>query len=267
VNLTPLDDLLARLHGAEAGEITRTIREIREGIPSLSEGEVRKAVEALCGLFYIDLHERGDLQPAVDAAEETIASIGEPVIPVLVRLLEDSDAKSHFYLARTLARIGPRAVPHLRRMIATSEDPYCRAFALYAVGKVKDESVHEVLPEAVGSLMHPDKEVRDSAARTLGKIVEQVEPGRLSERRRSEVYDALTRALADVQPPVRAKAVRSLGKMARRGYLDQEQAAALRTRLVALLTRGEAVDWDRAYIVRREAHEALSYLTTPDPDL
>lgn len=263
---TPLDDLLSRLQSPDAGELIRTIQEIREIVPSLDEGQTRRAVEAVCGLFYIDLYDRSDLQPAVDSAEEALAALGDPVIPILIRLMEGSDAKSHFYLARTLGRIGGPAIPHLRRMIATSEDPYERAFALYAVGKVRDEAVHEALPEAVGSMMHPDKEVRDSAARTLGKILEQVEPGKLSERRRGEVFEALVRGLADVQPAVRAKSIRSLGKMADLRHLDPEQARTLHTMLTALVTRGETADWDRAYIVRREAHEALSHLATDKPD-
>lgn len=267
MNRASLDEILSHLQSSDADAIAGTVRRVREVIPSLDGASLRRAIEALCGLFYIDLYDRADLQPAVDAAEEAIASTGEPAIPILIRLLEGSDIKCHVHLANVLGRIGEPTISHLRRMIATSEDPDGRAFALYALGKVQTEAVHAALPETVGSLMHPDKEVRDSAARTLGKIVEKVPPAGLSERRRIEVYEALARTIGDVQPAVRAKAVRSLGKMALHGYLDESQRSDLRTRLVALLTRGEGVDWDRAYIVRREAHETLAHLTTLETDL
>jgi HEAT repeat protein len=102
-------------------------------------------------------------------------------------------------------------MPALRRLIAT-EDPYSRSFALFAVAEVNDSAVREGLPEVIGSLMHPDKEVRDSAARALGKIAEAVLADQLAEDRRAEIFDVLFRTLSDVQPAVRAKAVRSRGK-------------------------------------------------------
>lgn len=257
---TPLDAVLAGLHAADAAEVERAVAEAGRRLPGLGDADLRRAVEELCALFYVDHSDRPDLEPAVDRIEEALVGAGERVIPILMRLMEGSDIKSHFHLARTLGRFGPPALPHLRRAAALAEDPYSRAFAIYAIGKVKSPEVHEALAEVTGALMHPDKEVRDSAARTLGKIVEQVPGSALTERRRHEVYDALLRAVGDREPAVRAKAVRSLGKLARHGWLDASRTEHLRTLLAALLTRGEETDWDRAFIVRREAHEALAHL-------
>ena len=82
-------------------------------------------------------------------------------------------------------------------------------------------------------------------------------PEQLGDRRRTEIYDALFRALDDKHAAVRAKAVRSLGKLALAGYLAGEQEEKLKTALRRMLGEGDAYDWDRAYIVRREAEEAL----------
>jgi HEAT repeat protein len=178
----------------------------------------------------------------------------------LLTLMEGSDIKSHLYLARTLGAVGRASLPALRRVLATDGDPYSRSFALFAVGKVRDPAVREALPEVMGSLMHPDKEVRDSAARTLGKIVEIVPADQIPRDRRGEIFEALFRTLADFQPAVRAKAVRSLGKMVRAGYLSTEQERRVGVAVSRILGRDEAYDWDRAYIVRREAEEALRHL-------
>lgn len=256
----PLEALLLKLQGPDAGPITEAIAEIRERFPALAEADRRRAVEALGSLFYIDLYERGDLERPVRLAEETLVEAGEAIVPMLIRMMEGSDFKSHFHLARVLGRIGPPALSPLRRLVATAEEPYSRSFALYAIGKMKSPQVHEALPEVTGSLMHPDKEVRDSAARTLGKIVEVVPPSDLTERRRKEIYQALRRATGDQEAAVRAKAVRSAGKMAARGYLAESDRDDLCRRLKALLGRGPEEDWDRAYVVRREAQEALGHL-------
>ncbi len=255
-----VEDLITRLQDTEPGPIIAAVRDLGKALPGLDDAGFRSAVEGISGLFYIDLFDRADLQPAVDEAETTLASAGDRVVPIVLHLMEGSDFKSHLHLARVLARVGPVALRPLRRLAATADEPYNRAFALYAIGKMRSAEVHEALPEVTGSLMHPDREVRDSAARALGKIVEQVPATDLSERRREEIYIALRRVLSDAQPAVRAKAVRSLGKMARCGYLSGVQRAELRARLLGMAGKGESDEWDGAYIVRREATEALGEL-------
>jgi hypothetical protein len=59
------------------------------------------------------------------------------------------------------------------------------------------------------------------------------------------MYEVLFRALSDPQPAVRAKAVRSLGKLARFGYLDAAQQERVRVAVLRILGRDEAHEWDR----------------------
>jgi hypothetical protein len=58
---------------------------------------------------------------------------------------------------------------------------------------------------------------------------------------------------------VRAKAVRSLGKLARYGHLNGRERWELAAILRRILGKDERFEWDRAYVVRKEAQEALSY--------
>lgn len=251
---------IEKLHSHEREQVEAAVRELAARFPELSEVDYRAAVEALCSLFYVDTYERADLEPALDAAVAVLAREGVRVVPLLLEFMQGSDIKSHLFLATALGQIGPPALPALRRSIATADDPYSRSFALFALGKLRHPQVHEALPEVIGSLMHPDKEVRDSASRVIGKIAEVVSPDMLSERRRHEIFEAAMRALDDHQPAVRAKVVRSLGKLAAAGYLDDAERDTLRTTLRRLLGEDEHYDWDRAYIVRREAEEALTHV-------
>jgi HEAT repeat protein len=257
-----LDSLAAALHSLQSDRPDRIgegLEYLRTHLGSLPEAEFRGAVEELCSLFYVDTADRPDLQPLLDRAVAVVAGQGPRVVGQLLELMKGSDIKSHLYLARTLAYVGQAALPALRRVIAT-EDPYSRSFALFAVGKVNDLAVREALPEVIGSLMHPDKEVRDSAARALGKIAEAVPATQLGEDRRAEIFEVLFRTLSDVQPAVRAKAVRSLGKLVRAAYLAPAQEERVRLAVLRILGRDEAHEWDRAFVVRREAEEALQHL-------
>jgi hypothetical protein len=257
-----LDSLAAALQSLQSDRPERIgdgLESLRTQMGTLPEAEFRRAVEELCSLFYVDTADRPDLQPLLDRAVAILAAQGPRIIGQLLELMKGSDIKSHLYLARTLAYVGEPALPALRRVIAT-EDPYSRSFALFAVGKVHDLAVREALPEVVGSLIHPDKEVRDSAARTLGKIAEAVPATELTEDRRTEIFEVLFRALSDVQPAVRAKAVRSLGKLVREAYLTPAQEERVRVAVLRILGQDEAHEWDRAFIVRREAEEALRHI-------
>ena len=255
--VSSLPAALEALRGDRAHEIDEGVRFLHERLPGLAEAELRSATEALCTLFYVDTQDRPDLQPSLERAVSALASVGPRVVSHLLELMKGSDMKSHFYLARTLGVIGGPALPALRRFIAAEDDHYSRSFALFAVGKIRDPEVREALPEAIGSLMHPDKEVRDSAARALGKIAERVPAELVSERERTELFEALFRALSDRHSAVRAKAVRSLGKVARAGYLTPEREEHVRVAVLRILGRDEAFEWDRAHIVRREAEETL----------
>jgi HEAT repeat protein len=260
MTVTDVPSALEALHAERAEQIDEGVRFLQARLAGLPESDLRSATEALCTLFYVDTQDRPDLQPSLERAVAALASVGPRIVSHLLELMQGSDMKSHFYLARTLGVIGRPALPTLRRFIATEDDHYSRSFALFAVGKIRDPEVREALPEVIGSLMHPDKEVRDSAARALGKIAEHVPVDLVSEPRRAEMFEALFRALSDRHSAVRAKAVRSLGKTARAGYLTPQQEDRIGAAILRILGHDEAYEWDRAYLVRREAEEALSHL-------
>lgn len=260
MSVTSVAAALEALRADRAEAIDEGVRFLHERLAGLEGAELRAATEAICTLFYVDTQDRPDLLPSLDLATKALASVGPRIVSHLLELMQGSDIKSHFHLARTLGLIGQPALAALRRFIATEDDPYSRSFALFAVGKIRDPEVREALPEVVGSLLHPDREVRDSAARALGKIAESVPADLLSERQRSEIFEALFRALSDRYSAVRAKAVRSLGKLVRAGYLTPEHEERVGGAVLRILGRDEAYEWDRAYIVRREAEEALLHL-------
>jgi hypothetical protein len=257
---TTVKEALALLGSESREKIQRGMGILRHCLTDLEEDDFRMAAEALCTLFYIDHFDVPDLVATVDDAVELLASQGGRVVPLILEFMRGSDLKSHFHLAQTLGKIGEASIPRLRRFLAAESDPYSRVFAQYALGKIRHAAVDAALPEVVGALTDPDKEVRDSAARTLGKIAEVVPAQRLTEARRGEMYEALFHALADVYPGVRAKAIRSLGKLARFGYVAEEQRQKILAAAKVILGEGDRYEWDHAYIVRFEAQKTRKYL-------
>ncbi len=74
------------------------------------------------------------------------------------------------------------------------------------------------------------------------------------------MLDEIQDNLAHPSAGVRSKAIRSYGKLARFGHLTLEEQEKCRETCELLLGIDKSFDWDRAYIVRKEAQEALDCL-------
>ncbi len=255
-------------------ETYRTIRELlashdpadlQRGLALVREA-AREAGPELCGqlcdmilpLFYIDPLDHPEHMPVIEEAIHVVAGLGEAVISTLIQNLEMGDVKAQMAIASALGWMGARAIdPLLVEYTSTCPEPSCRAFLLYALGKIKSPEIVKAVPIAIAAARSAELELRDTATRALGKFVESIPPGGLAEDVRQAMLEVLLHNLGDYSPGVRAKAVRSLGKMARYGHLTGRERWELAARLRRILGLDEQFEWDRAYVVRKEAQEAL----------
>ena len=241
--------------------VLQGIKEIERYLPELKGRKFKEAVSSLSSLFYIDTIERPDLQPMIERAFETFKKFRARSIPILLSLTRESDFKFQLNLAAALGKIGKLAIKPILSRLSRSTDPNEKSFLLYSVGKIKDPIVIQAIPALLKGLKDKDQEVRDSAARTLGKVFEVTPPSKISFRNRSLIFESLVKRISDESSGVRSKAVRSLGKMAKYGFADEENKDRLRKLMQRLLGEDESYNWDIAYIVRREAQEVYDYLS------
>ena len=82
----------------------------------------------------------------------------------------------------------------------------------------------------------------------------------LTQDEKSQIFENLVQRLSDEGHGVRSKSIRSLGKMARFNLLDRDQTKRLRAIVDRTLGIDESYQWDRAYIVRKEAQQILDFL-------
>lgn len=103
------------------------------------------------------------------------------------------------------------------------------------------------------------RSARDTGARAIGKFVESIPPSDLPRDLLVTFIARLRKNLADSTPGIRAKAIRSLGNLAKYGHLDEEERAKLRELCQLVLGTDETHQWDRAHIVGKQNEEALPY--------
>jgi HEAT repeat protein len=251
----------ALLSSHEPADLQRGLELVQAAAATAGPELCGQLCETIMPLFYIDPLDHPEHVPVIEEAIRVVAGLGEAVIPALIQNLEMGDVKAQMAIAQALGRMGAAAVdPLIAEYHSTCPDPSCRAFLLYALGKVKAPEVVKAAPLAVEAAASSDLELRDTATRALGKFAESIPAGGLSEAVRVAALAALQRNLSDYSPGVRAKAVRSLGKFARHGHLTPREKWELAARLRRILGQDEQFEWDRAYVVRKEAQEALGYV-------
>ncbi len=240
--------------------------ELREGlklveieIAKVGSREAKPLFEMVTPLFYIDALDHPEMLPILDEAISLTVGFGEWIIPILVEKLDAGDIKAQWVVAHVLGRIGADAIDPLMTEYASTTDPTLRAFILYALGKVKSPKIVKAVALAIEAAQSSSLELRDTATRALGKFVESIPLGCLSRELKRKFIECMHRNLSDPSASVRAKAIRSLGKLAKYGHLAEEERSELQGVCRHLMGTDEAGDWDRAYVVRKEAREALGY--------
>lgn len=256
-----LRTLLDRFRSADPASVTWAVAEAEKRYAGLDGPDKRVLLDALLQLFYLDLYDRPELGPAQERAMAAAAGLGaDPAcLDLLIEHLAYPDLKAALTVARVLGRVGRPAVGRLAAFYRTREDPYLRAMALHALSKVRDPEVLEAGDLVLEALRDGHPEVRDTAARAVGKFCGHFKPDQVPSEWIARAFGALMDALADPTPPVRAKAVRSLGKMACGGFLAPDARAKVEQACLKVLGKAE-FNWDNAYIVRAEAEEALKRL-------
>lgn len=248
------------LASRDAESIREGLSLARKEIANLPVEEAERILRRVGTLFYIDPLDRPDLMPVVDEAVDFVSSFGPRVIPYLVGELQAADVKAQLAVSHALGRMGEDAIDPLVSEYLLSSDPERRSFILYAMGKIKSPQIAKAAALALESAAAVDPDLRDTAVRAIGKLVESIPPGTLDEEVRSGLVLRLRENLADQNAGIRAKAVRSLGKLARYGHLKGGEMAEAKKTFELILGKDENFSWDRAYLVRREAEEALEGL-------
>lgn len=254
------------LGSPQAEKIHQGLLMIREELPSIDEESARSLFEMVSVLFHVDLFDHPDQAGVVDEAISLVADFGEEVIPYLLNDLDAGDMKAQLAIGHAFGRVGEPALEPLLESYQCEESEECRIFLVYAMGKIESPRVIKAFEEVLAAAGSENLELRDTAIRALGRFVEHIRPEDLPGEFKQGMLEAVQNNLGDASPGVRAKAIRSYGKLARYGHLDQAEKAKLRQTCELLLGVDDQFDWDRAYIVRKEAQEALDCLKGCDED-
>ena len=232
---------------------------VQEEIAKVGSSEATTLFEMVAALYYIDTLDHQELVPVLNKAITLMVGFGAWVIPVLVEKLDAGDMKAQWAVAHVLGRFGADAIQPLMSAYISTTDMTMRAFILYALSKIKSPKIVQAIAIALDASQSSNIELRDTATRSLGKFVESIPKDQFPVDLRRKCIEYLNTNLSDTNVTVRAKAIRSMGKMAKGGHLSEAERNHLRSICRNISGTDVAGNWDRAYIVRKEAEEALNY--------
>ena len=248
------------LNSFDSDEIHQGLVMIREELPNISEEDAKTLFDMVSALFYIDLLDHPEHAHVLDEAVSLVADFGDFVVPILLNNLDAGDMKAQLTIGHAFGRVGEPAIEPLLESYQCEESEECRIFLVYALGKIRSPKVLEAFEQVLAAARSDNLELRDTAIRAMGNFVEMIKPEKLPEEFKKGMLEAIRINLSDSSAGVRSKAIRSWGKLARFGHLTKEEKLKCKETCELLLGVDDQYDWDRAYIVRKEAQEALECL-------
>ncbi|MCK4801698.1 MAG: hypothetical protein KAS84_06880 [Anaerolineales bacterium] len=248
------------LSSENSEEIHQGLVLIREELPDIAEESALTLFEMVSALFYIDLLDHPEHVHVLDEAVSLVADFGEFVIPILLDNLDAGDIKAQLTIGHAFGRVGESALEPLLESFKCEESEECRIFLVYALGKIRSPKVLEAFEQVLDAARSENLELRDTAVRALGNFVEVIPPADLAEGYKKGMLEVIQVNLGDSSAGVRSKAIRSYGKLARYGHLTKQEKQKCKKTCELLVGVDDKFDWDRAYIVRKEAQDALDCL-------
>jgi HEAT repeat protein len=256
-----LQDIFHGLRSGDANTLKTSVRKAKSLAHKLGDSQIRDIADGLTSLFYLDTIAQPGYKAVVEDAISALVALGPKVVPVLIEDLADSDLNANVFISHTLARLGKPAAAELIEEFRHARNPYRRTAALYALSLMDDPALIEVFPDVVSALDSDNPELRDTAARAIGNMISCLGGACLSPKAMEIAFTKLLAKVSDPHGGTRSKAIQSIGKMAKAGYLGDARKKQALDVVQSILGIDGRHEWDSAFNVRREAEIAYQWLT------
>jgi len=262
-----LETIYNGLRSDDKGTLLNACKLAGEKVPEMEMGQLRMIADALVGQFYLDTDDNLEYVEVIECASDTLVKMGADTVNILVDGLTDTDLQADFQIAKTLGRIGAPAIAVLKDMFHNETDPFIRGVALLALSKIDDPALIEIFNEVVSAMDHENQELRSMAVEALGRMIECIGGQCLLPEAANHAFDKLMMKLPDPHAGSRAKAVKAIGLLSKMEYLDEDQKSRALAAIKSILGTDQQHNWDRAFIVRKNAEEAFKMITGSDADV
>jgi ferredoxin/flavodoxin---NADP+ reductase len=255
-----VNTIIQSLNTHSVESVTKTLA-ASKALSDLTFEEKLDLTKALSDVFF-HVHHTGSTEMPKLAVniEKQISRFGPEMIPFLFKEILEADTETAVYFGKSLARNGVAALDFIVSKLAdhrANDHDLINIVQVFSFFKIPE--VTKAIPVLLQEARHSNHQVTAMSLYSVGRLVLKLRPTVFSEELRSTMFDSVFRFLAHTQGLVRKNAARTLGKMLRKGLLSSDNEQKLYKTFLAITGRDEHHNWDRAFIVRREAEDFLPY--------
>jgi ferredoxin--NADP+ reductase len=194
--------------------------------------------------------------------EKRLGKFGDAIVPFLFAEIIEADGETVTHLGKVMAKIGKPGIDYLLREWGHYQDNETALINLIqTLSFYKLSEVEESIPLIMNAARRENFQLTSMALYTLGRLIEKSNKRIINKTQLSILLTFVFSFLSNVQPLVRKNTVRTLGKMLRKGLLSALDEKKVYDIFLAITGKDELHNWDRAFIVRREAEDFMRYFT------
>lgn len=227
----------------------------------LTPTEKNNLAQVLSDVFYHAHHTGSTRIPKLAVrVQKCITKFGPEMIPFLFEEIIEADSESVSYFGKSFARLEQPALAFIvpKLIEYRTEDDYL-------INIIHVLSYFRI-PETVGAISailnvanHKNHQVTSIALYTVGRLIQKLPIEAFSESDKAHLFNTVFNFLSNAEPLVRKNTARTLGKMLRKGLLSEENEKKVFKTFMKITGKDDNHNWDRAFIVRREAEFFLPY--------
>ena len=254
------NQIIQTLDTRSVESVTSALDQIK-AITDLTTDEKLCLTEALSDVFAHAHHTDSTSMPkqAVRLGKR-IAKFGPEMIPLIFKHLIEADSETAVYVGKALARNGEAGLDFLLPKLSEHRDrDHDLINLIQALSYFKISEATKAVPFILSIAHHVNHQVTSGALYTVGRLAQNLPASAFSDELRSFIFSSCFRFLSHAQGLVRKNAARTLGKMLRKGLLSDENERKVYKGFLSITGRDDHHNWDRAFIVRREAEDFLPY--------
>ncbi len=255
-----VNQIIQHLDTNSEESVSQALNKVK-AISDLSVDEKTDLAKALSDVFYHAHHTGSTHIPKLAVnIEKRIAKFGPDLIPYLFNEILEADSESAVYFGLTLARNGNVGLEYVLKKLGDYKNGDQELINLMQVlSYFKIPEAAKAIPVILTTALTSNFQITAMALYSVGRLVQKLQASAFSEELRANMFVSVFRFLSNTQGLVRKNAARALGKMMRKGLLSVENEKKLFKAFLSIAGRDEHHNWDRAFIVRREAEEFLPY--------
>jgi len=252
--------IIQSLDTRSAESVTQALNAAK-ALRDLTTDEKLSLTRSLSEVFFHVHHTGSTSMPKLAVLiEKLIGKFGPEMIPFLFQEILKADTETAVDFGKSLARNGVVGLEFiLSKLDAYRERDHDLINLIQVLSLFKIPEAAKAIPAILAAAQHNNHQVTAMGLYSVGRLVQKLRPTAFSEELRLKMFDAVFRFLSNPQGLVRKNAARALGKMLRKGLLSKENEQKLYKTFLAIAGRDEHHNWDRAFIVRREAEDFLPY--------